>query len=170
MDLVQQKIAELLWHGSALGAIACILTNGSLRKVARPTHGRMFGDGVYFTDCMCKALTYCSGGRPDEFFLLLCSVALDNAHATAGYLDDVREEVLESGVPLEVQGALHLSESVKLDTGDVVAVGGGRHRNTYCAVNFNEFIVYQEDAHVNRYLVRLKVPPDGVAKRRIHGR
>lgn len=36
-------------------------------------HGRMFGDGVYFTDCMCKALTYCSGGRPDEFFLLLCS-------------------------------------------------------------------------------------------------
>ena len=87
------KKRQLLWHGSALSSIACILTNGSLRKVQRAAHGRMFGDGVYFADCMCKSLTYCSGGAENEVYLLLCSVDLDQEYPTNQYFEDVDPEV-----------------------------------------------------------------------------
>eukprot|EP00667_Euglena_gracilis_P011743 EG_transcript_12012 len=168
--LARAKKRRLLWHGSALAAIACILTNGSLRKVQRAAHGRMFGDGVYFADCMCKSLTYCSGGAENEFYLLLCSVDCGQCHETDAYFEDVDPEILESRVPLAVHGNLHMTEVMKLETGDLLAVGGCCHRFKCCAVNFNEYIVFKEDGHVNRYLVRLRVKPEGLDKRRIFGR
>uniref|UniRef100_A0A7S4GIU0 Poly [ADP-ribose] polymerase n=1 Tax=Eutreptiella gymnastica TaxID=73025 RepID=A0A7S4GIU0_9EUGL len=164
------KKRQLLWHGSALSSIACILTNGSLRKVQRAAHGRMFGDGVYFADCMCKSLTYCSGGAENEVYLLLCSVDLDQEYPTNQYFEDVDPEILDSGVPLAVHGNLEMKEYSKFESGDRMATGGCKWRGQICTVNFNEFIVFKEDGHVNKYLVRLKVKDDGMTKRRIYGR
>uniref|UniRef100_A0A7S1N4U0 Poly [ADP-ribose] polymerase n=1 Tax=Eutreptiella gymnastica TaxID=73025 RepID=A0A7S1N4U0_9EUGL len=164
------KRRQLLWHGSALSAIACILTNGSLRKVQRAAHGRMFGDGVYFADCMCKSLSYCSGSRPHEFYLLLCSVDLDQSHHTEKYFEDVDPQVLDSGVPLAVAGNLTMAEITRLDSGDRLAIGQCQWRRQVCAVNFNEYIVFREEGHVNRYLVRLRLKADAAGKRRIYGR
>ena len=79
-------------------------------------------------------------------------------------------QILDSGVPLAVHGNLEMKEYSKFESGDRMATGGCKWRGQICTVNFNEFIVFKEDGHVNKYLVRLKVKDDGMTKRRIYGR
>ncbi|XP_044587584.1 poly [ADP-ribose] polymerase-like isoform X2 [Cotesia glomerata] len=76
MDQIGNK--KLLWHGTKTENIASILSEG-FKVPHKPSHGRMFGHGIYFSNSVSKAANYCGCNRENsEGYLLLCEVALGN--------------------------------------------------------------------------------------------
>ncbi len=71
-----------LWHGTKSANLLSILKNGL--KISPPSTagitGKMFGNGIYFSDQSTKSLNYASGywdgSRSDECFMMLCDVAM----------------------------------------------------------------------------------------------
>lgn len=60
-----------------------ILKNGlKIAPPEAPTTGYLFGKGLYFTDCVSKAATYCHANKKNpEGLLVLSEVALGTASA-----------------------------------------------------------------------------------------
>lgn len=78
---------RLLWHGTRAGNLLSILRSGMVIPAANAPHctGRMFGNGIYFSDQSTKSLNYASGywqgaHRDDTCYMLLCHVALGKSH------------------------------------------------------------------------------------------
>lgn len=74
---------QQLWHGTNVGNLLSILSKGLIIP-SNAAHGRMFGNGVYFTDQSTKALNYSygywsGGSRHDHCFMFLVDVALGKA-------------------------------------------------------------------------------------------
>jgi poly [ADP-ribose] polymerase len=78
-----------LWHGTLTGNLLSILRKGLFVPPVRGTTiriaGRMFGDGIYFSDQSTKSLRYsagswggATGGSRDNCFMLLNEVVLGN--------------------------------------------------------------------------------------------
>jgi poly [ADP-ribose] polymerase len=73
---------QTLWHGTRIGNLLSILKSGFVIPPRSAPHvtGRMFGNGVYFSDQSTKALNYASGfwsgSRETGCFMFLCDVAL----------------------------------------------------------------------------------------------
>lgn len=71
-----------LWHGTRDGNILSILKNGLIIPKSSEGHctGRMFGDGLYFSDQSTKALNYAAGywggGRTRKCYMFLADVAM----------------------------------------------------------------------------------------------
>jgi poly [ADP-ribose] polymerase len=57
-----------LWHGTRVGNLLSILRGGLQVPPASSPHvtGRMFGDGIYGSDCSTKALNYALGAAPGQ--------------------------------------------------------------------------------------------------------
>lgn len=81
-----------LWHGTRTANLLSILTKGLIipRSAA---HGRMFGDGLYFSDQATKSLNYSmgywSGAREKECFMFLADVNMGNFHVPRGTLSRI---------------------------------------------------------------------------------
>ena len=103
-----------LWHGTRAFNVLSILKNGLIIPKGGNYHitGRMFGDGVYFSDQSTKSLNYSygywDGGRVDEnCFMLIADVAMgkeyipkhanDKPYPVKGY-DSVFAKASHSGV------------------------------------------------------------------------
>lgn len=77
---------QRLWHGTRACNVLSILKAGLIiPKGGNYTiTGRMFGDGLYFSDQSTKALNYShgywGGSRQDNCFMFLCDVAMGRAH------------------------------------------------------------------------------------------
>jgi poly [ADP-ribose] polymerase len=77
---------QTLWHGSRIGNLLSILKSGFVIPPCNAPHvtGRMFGNGVYFSDQSTKALNYAcgywSGARETSCFMFLCDVALGRCY------------------------------------------------------------------------------------------
>lgn len=75
------KVANVmeLWHGTRPGNLLSILKSGLIIP-AQASHGRAFGNGVYFSDQSTKALNYASGwwaGRKEaNAFMFLADVKM----------------------------------------------------------------------------------------------
>ncbi len=81
-----------LWHGTLTGNLLSILRKGLFVPPVRGTTiriaGRMFGDGIYFSDQSTKSLNYShgfwggstGGGSRDNCFMLLNEVVLGNEY------------------------------------------------------------------------------------------
>lgn len=75
-----------LWHGTRAGNILSILKGGFVIPPATASHvcGRMFGNGVYFSDESTKSLNYASGywsrGYDRNCFMFLADVAMGREH------------------------------------------------------------------------------------------
>ena len=71
-----------LWHGTRDGNVLSILKNGLMIPKSSEGHctGRMFGDGIYFSDQSTKALNYAAGywggSRVNKCFMFLADVAM----------------------------------------------------------------------------------------------
>jgi poly [ADP-ribose] polymerase len=71
-----------LWHGTRVSNLLSILKSGFVIPPSNAPHctGRMFGNGVYFSDQSTKSLNYsfgCWGGSADQnCFMLLNDVAM----------------------------------------------------------------------------------------------
>lgn len=75
-----------LWHGTRASNLLSILRGGLVIPPSSSPHvcGRLYGDGLYFSDMSTKSLNYAygywskSGGTDDNCFMFLCSVAMGN--------------------------------------------------------------------------------------------
>jgi poly [ADP-ribose] polymerase 2/3/4 len=72
-----------LWHGTRVGNLLSILKSGFVIPPADAPHvtGRMFGNGVYFSDQSTKSLNYAygywgGGGHHNQCYMFLCDVAM----------------------------------------------------------------------------------------------
>lgn len=71
-----------LWHGTRVSNLLSILKVGLIVPPSNASHvcGRMFGNGVYFSDQSTKALNYAhgywGGSRDDNCFMFLADVAM----------------------------------------------------------------------------------------------
>lgn len=76
-----------LWHGTRAGNILSIFSKGLIIPPSNASHvcGRMYGNGVYFSDQSTKSLNYSygywgGGRRDDNCFMFLADVAMGNAY------------------------------------------------------------------------------------------
>jgi poly [ADP-ribose] polymerase len=81
-----------LWHGTKCSNLLSILKVGLIIPSSSSPHctGRMFGDGLYFSDQSTKALNYAtnfwgSGGSTKRIFMFLADVAMGKYYVPSGY-------------------------------------------------------------------------------------
>jgi poly [ADP-ribose] polymerase len=79
-----------LWHGTRPGNILSILKSGLIipRSDAPHVCGRMFSDGLYFSDESTKSLNYATGwwagASENQCFMFLADVAMGKVHVPSG--------------------------------------------------------------------------------------
>ena len=82
-----QNIMEL-WHGTGIGNLLSILKSGLIIP-KHASHGRLYGNGVYFSDQSTKALNYAagywSGNRTNNCFMFLADVRMGSPYIPSGY-------------------------------------------------------------------------------------
>lgn len=81
-----------LWHGTRIGNILSILSKGMIIPPSNQSHctGRMFGDGLYFSDQSTKSLNYAygywgGGSRSNNCFMFLVDVAMGKYYTPSSY-------------------------------------------------------------------------------------
>lgn len=142
----ERKWHRTLWHGTTAGNVLSILRTG---LICPPSHdsryatsGRMFGDGVYFSDQSTKSLNYAVGawsrdtgsGNPMMF---LADVAMGREYRTTAQ-DTSMSAVRAARTGKDHKGRPHTSLFVKAGT---------------CGVRNNEMIVWDSAAIKITYLV-----------------
>ena len=91
-DEVKDKIGNVrnLWHGTKTANLLSILKSGLIIPPSNAKHctGRMFGNGVYFSDQSTKSLNYSygywSGSRNSNCFMFLAEVAMGKSYVPSG--------------------------------------------------------------------------------------
>jgi len=80
-----------LWHGTRVGNVLSILSKGLIIPPSGAAHctGRMFGDGLYFSDQSSKSLNYAygywdGGAKDNTCFMFMADVALGKAYTPPG--------------------------------------------------------------------------------------
>lgn len=79
-----------LWHGTKASNLLSILKKGFFIPPTNVPYvtGRMFGNGVYFSDQSTKSLNYAygywDGNRQDNCFMFLCNVAMGKEYTPSG--------------------------------------------------------------------------------------
>lgn len=82
-----------LWHGTRVSNILSILRSGLVIPPEFSSHctGRMYGNGIYFSDQSTKALNYShgywGGATDNNCFMFLANVALGKSYVAAGRYD-----------------------------------------------------------------------------------
>lgn len=80
------KFVKRLWHGTRVGNLLSIFKNGMkiISSNNKNVTGRMFGDGLYFSDISTKALNYSIGtwnntgkGKLNKYFGIICDVYME---------------------------------------------------------------------------------------------
>jgi len=80
-----------LWHGTKISNLLSILKSGLIIPPAGNPNvtGRMFGDGIYFSDQSTKALNYSngywSGNKENNCFMFLADVAMGKSYTPKTY-------------------------------------------------------------------------------------
>jgi len=81
-----------LWHGTKASNLLSIMKIGMIVPPTSSGHvtGRMFGDGLYFSDQSTKALNYATnfwgvGGATNRLFMFLVDVAMGKYHTPRSY-------------------------------------------------------------------------------------
>lgn len=141
-----RKWHRTLWHGTTAGNVLSILRTGLICPPSSDsryaTSGRMFGDGVYFSDQSTKSLNYAVGawnrntgtGNPMMF---LADVAMGREYRTSA-ADTASSAVRASRTGKDHKGRPHTSLFVRAGT---------------CGVRNNEMIVWDSPAIKITYLV-----------------
>lgn len=92
-----------LWHGTRDGNILSILKNGLIIPKSSEGHctGRMFGDGLYFSDQSTKALNYAagywSGSRVNKCYMFLADVAMGKSYTPRRSNKKLHNEIHRNG-------------------------------------------------------------------------
>lgn len=152
---------KLLWHGSRLINFGGIFRDG-LRITPPESYisGSMFGNGVYFADCVTKSSGYCDHKNSNNIgAILLCEVALGNM-----------EEFVESQYPEVITDLIQQNKSCKglgqyMPNPEESVFQGGVEIPLGCLIRnesipeglmYNEYIVYNVDRIKCKYLVQFE--------------
>jgi poly [ADP-ribose] polymerase len=82
---------QQLWHGTRVGNVLSILAKGMYIPPSSASHctGRMFGDGLYFSDQSTKSLNYAygywSGTKSNHCFMFLFDVIMGKSYTPSSY-------------------------------------------------------------------------------------
>ncbi|ETN76460.1 Poly(ADP-ribose) polymerase catalytic domain protein [Necator americanus] len=149
---------RLLWHGSRTTNFGGILSQGlRIAPPEAPVTGYMFGKGVYFADMVSKSANYCWAGVGDDALMLLCDVALGKikpeANATMHSLNTIKGYDSVQGIG---QTEPNPNKLVKTLDGSTIHMGNPVDTNKNCSLLYNEFIVYDVDQIMMRYLLRVR--------------
>lgn len=91
-----------LWHGSKKGNLLSIMAKGFIIPPSNASYctGRMFGNGVYFSDQSTKSLNYAAGywdGRADDnCFMFICDVAMGKFYTPPHSMSDLPKQGYDS--------------------------------------------------------------------------
>lgn len=113
-----------LWHGTQACNVLSILKSGLIipRGGNYTITGRMFGDGLYFSDQSTKALNYShgywGGQRQDNCFMFLCDVAMGRVHVAKGPGNGKRDGYHSCFAKAGKSGVIN-NEMIVYDTGQV---------------------------------------------------
>ncbi len=144
-----RKWHRTLWHGTTAGNVLSILRTGLICPPSSDsryaTSGRMFGDGVYFSDQSTKSLNYAVGawnrntgtGNPMMF---LSDVAMGREYRTT-IADTSHTAIRAARTGKDAKGRPHTSLFVRAGT---------------CGVRNNEMIVWDSEAIKITYLVEFE--------------
>ncbi|CAI2357989.1 unnamed protein product [Caenorhabditis sp. 36 PRJEB53466] len=155
----------LLWHGSGKMNFAGILGQGlRIAPPEAPVSGYMFGKGVYFADMFSKSVFYCRASQQDEAYLLLCDVALGkevrlmaSARMSAATLPEGTASVKGLGRESpDPAGNFSHPDGYMIPKGQRIINFEGKRGTDYHLL-YNEFIVYNVDQVLLKYLVRVKL-------------
>lgn len=131
---------QMLWHGTRVGNILSIMKNGMkiIKSNTNIITGRMFGDGLYFSDISTKALNYSLGtwngvglGNKNKYYAIICSVYM-------GKMFTLKDESNVSKYPVSNYDSTFAPKGIK------------NLRN-------NEMIVYNENQVIPMYLVEFNL-------------
>ncbi|KAJ1372854.1 Protein phosphatase methylesterase 1 [Parelaphostrongylus tenuis] len=152
---------RLLWHGSSTTNYGGILSQGlRIAPPEAPVTGYMFGKGVYFADMVTKSANYCKIVSDNtDGLILLCDVALGNVKEELHAIDHSRRSLKGFN---SVQGlgktepnpinTIESEEGYSIPLGKPVKAEKGESSSLL----YNEYIVYDVDQIMIRYLVRTK--------------
>lgn len=149
---------KLLWHGSGFSNWGGILSQGlRIAPPEAPCSGYRFGKGIYFADAIAKSIPYTrsydSGG---VCLLALCDVALGNTnnlvHSSYNAMNLPKGKHSTFGM-----GSIEASKEVDV-CGAKAQMGPFKpsSRKQTCG-GYSEFIIYNVDQCVIKYLFRCKV-------------
>lgn len=116
-----------LWHGTQASNLLSILRSGFVIAPASAAHctGRMFGNGVYFSDQSTKSLNYAYGywkGRStDHCFMFLCDVAMGKSFTpqTWNHTLDPRKDGYDSTFAQAEKSGVANNEMIVYDTAQI---------------------------------------------------
>lgn len=153
---------KLLWHGSKIANFPNILKNGL--TISPPSDvfitGKMFGHGVYFTDIVSKATLYVDRAENDQYALLLLSeVALGEELIVTEALGPrfVREHLPDGKNSIKAVGKTYPCDVMTNEDGLKIPLGYlETDDDVEAAVDFNEYIVFDESRIKMKYLVRIR--------------
>lgn len=157
------KLIGMLWHGTRLTNYVGILTEGlRIAPPDAPVTGYMFGKGIYTSSLCTKSAAYCrpSTSSPSAL-LLLCRVALGNSFELSQAKTLKRPPGMNHSIhaignllPSTVKPFPGFSkeEETTYACGDLIT----REGRTASALNYEEFVVYDEGQVEIKFLVEVE--------------
>ena len=155
------KNRKLLWHGSRTMNFLGILNKGlRIAPPEAPSTGEMFGKGIYFADTFSKSFAYTGSGKSSISLVLLCEVALGkcqelvHSKPNANILEPGYESVMGVGrTTPDPHKDIVIPNGMVLPLGDMITRSDPQK---LLALNYNEYVVYNEERVKIRYLVAVK--------------
>lgn len=149
---------RLLWHGSRLCNFVSILTNNlRIAPPHVPANGYMFNKGLYFADSVSKSANYCFTNRQNNIgILLLCEVAL--GEQLEKYYADCNVTLPPNKHSVWGKGGTSpdYNQAKKDKKGILIPCAPLVPTNTRGALLYNEFIVYNVNQQLIKYLLVVK--------------
>jgi poly [ADP-ribose] polymerase len=131
-NTVGKRRIDLLFHGTGSHNVRHILRSGLICP-RTPSHGRMFGHGIYFANQCTKSTNYCSASGPKRpHMLLLADVAIGRPYIARDAMPGCTK-------------APFFHDSVLGKAGKTMAWGG--------SLCYDEHVVYNPAQQTLRYLV-----------------
>lgn len=155
---------RLLWHGSKITNINLILAHGLKIAPSEAVIGCMFGKGLYFSDMIGNSAQYCYAKQSNNIgIVLLCEVALGDSHIC---FDPENIDELPPGKhSVHGMGKCSPKSSEMID--DTIIACGEMIKTDDAiesCVEYNEFVVYNNEQIKIKYLVKLKFIDDSVLR------
>jgi len=160
---VSDKVGNkyLLWHGTRMTNYCSILKNGLIlnpEQLGVVITGKMFGQGVYFSDTFSKSFNYTAYDTSDNYgALLLCEVALGNQlkQVNANYnitRDGMAKQGYYStwGIGQTTPSGNVIVDNVKIPNQKL------KQTTTKTVLLYNEYIVYDTNQVSLKYIVIVK--------------
>lgn len=144
---------QLLWHGTRLANAVGILTTGfCINPTGVLTHGKMFGNGIYFANASTKSAGYLGLNGNGVGIMFLCEVALGNMYEKTHSEQVVTLPTGKHSTKGVGTSCPNTQTHIEID--DVtVPIGNLISSGTTSSLLYDEFVVYDPTQIKMRYAV-----------------